>query len=70
MRFEDHDPEQYKEYIKDIKYLVDDFIPHLSSHKTKDVVKIILTTIKNSDCKYLHPSKSTDASDSDDATHP
>ena len=27
---------------------------------------MILTTIKDSDCKYLHPPESTDASDSDE----
>ena len=70
MRSEDHDPERYKDYIKDIKYLVDDFIPQLSSHKPKDVMKMILMTIKDPDCKYLHPTESTDTSDTDEGMPP
>ena len=70
MRSENHDPEKYKDYIRDIKYLVDNFIPQLSGHKLEDVIKMIMTTIKDPDCKHLHPTESTDASDSDDATHP
>ena len=49
-----------------MKFLVDSHIPHLSGHEPKDIAKMIMTTIWDPECKYLHPTESTEASVSDE----
>ena len=66
MRSDNHDRSKYVDYIKDMKFLVDSLVPQLSGCEPKDVVKIIMTMIWDPKCKYLHPSESTEASDSDE----
>ena len=45
---------------------MDNLVPQLSGHKPKDVVKMIMTMIQDPECKFLHPSEGTEASDSDE----
>ena len=65
MRSDDHGHSKYVDYIKDMKFLVDSLVPQLSGHEVKDVAKMIMTMIKDLECKFLCPSKSTEASDSE-----
>ena len=66
MRTEEHHHSKYVDYIKDVKFLVDSHIPQLSGCEPKDVAKMIMTTIQYPECKYLCPTESTEASDSDE----
>ena len=61
-----HDHFQYADYIKDMKFLIDNYVHQLSGCEAKDIVKMIMTTIWDPECKYLCPSESTEASDSDE----
>ena len=45
MRTEDHHHSKYVDYIKDMKFLVDSYIPQLLGCELKDIAKIIMTTI-------------------------
>ena len=66
MRSYNHEHSKYVYYIKDMKFLVDSLVPQLSGHEPKDVTKMIMTMILDPECKYLCPSESTEASDSDE----
>ena len=66
MQSDHHDCSKYANYIKDMKFLVDSYVPQLSGHELKDVVKMIMTMIQDPECKYLHLSESTEACDSDE----
>ena len=62
MRSDDHECSKYHDYIKDMKFLVDSLIPQLAGCEPKDV-KMIMATIQDPECKFLHLSESTEASD-------
>ena len=49
-----------------MKFLLDTHVPQLQGHELKDVVKMIKPMIHDPECKYLHPSESTEASSSDE----
>ena len=66
MRSDSHDHSKYVDYIKDIKFLVDSLVPQLSGCEPKDIVRMIMTMIQDPECKFLSPSESTKASDSDE----
>ena len=66
MRSDDHEHSKYVDYIKDMMFLVDSLIPQLAGCEPKDIVKMIMTTIQDPECKFLHLSESTEASDSDE----
>ena len=66
MKSDNHDKLHYSDYIKDIKFLLDSHVLQLQGQEPKDVVKMILMTVWDHKCKYLHPSESTEASSSDE----
>ena len=49
-----------------MKFLLDSHVPQLQGQEPKDIVKMIKTTVWDPECKYLHPSESTEASSSDE----
>ena len=66
MRSDNHEHSKYADYIKNMKFLVDSLVPQLSGCELKDIVKMIMTMIQDPECKFLCPSESTEASDSDE----
>ena len=66
MKSDDHNESHYWEYIKDMKFLLDSHVPQLQGCELKDVVKMIKPTIHDPECKFLHPTESTEESDSDE----
>ena len=50
---------------KDMKFLMDNLVPQLTGHEVKDVAKMIMTMIKDPECKFLCLSESTETGDSD-----
>ena len=66
MKSYNHDRLHYWDYIKDMKFLLDSHVLQLQGQEPKDVVKMIKTTIQHPECKYLHPSDSTEASSSNE----
>ena len=61
-----YDKLHYWDCIKDMKFLLDAHVLQLQGHESKDVVKMIKLIIHDPECKYLHPSESTEASNSDE----
>ena len=49
-----------------MKFLLDSHVLQLQGQEPKDVVKMIKTMVQDPECKYLHPSESTEASSSDE----
>ena len=49
-----------------MKFLLDSHVPQLQGQEPKDVVKMIKTMVWDPECKYLHPSESTEASSSNE----
>ena len=66
MKSDNHDKWHYSDYIKDMKFLLDSHVLQLQGQEPKDVVKMIKATFWDPECKYLHPSESTEASSSDE----
>ena len=66
MKSDNHDKSHYWDYIKDMKFLLDTHVPQLQGCESKDVVKMIKPMIHDPECKYLHPSESTEASSSNE----
>ena len=66
MKSDNHDKSHYWDYTKDIKFLLDSHVLQLQGQEPKNVVKMIKTTIWDPKCKYLCPSKSTEASSSNE----
>ena len=66
MKSDDHNESHYWEYIKDMKFLLDSHVPQSQGCEPKDVVKMIKPTIHDPECKFLHPTESTEESDSDE----
>ena len=66
MKSDNHDKSHYWDYIKDMKFLLDTHVPQLQGCESKDVVKMSKLMIHDPECKYLHPSESTEASSSDE----
>ena len=66
MKIDNYDKSHYWDYIKDMKFLLDAHVLQLQGCESKDVVKMIKLTIHDPECKYLHPSESTEASSSDE----
>ena len=64
MKSDNHDKSHYSDYIKDMKFLLDSHVLQLQGWEPKDVVKMILMIVQDHECKYLHPSESTEASSS------
>ena len=50
----------------DMKFLLDTYVLQLQGCGSKDVVKIIKLTIHDPECKFLHPSESSEASSSNE----
>ena len=65
VKSDDHDKSDYWDYIKDMKFLLDSHVPQLQGHELKDV-KMIKPMIHDPECKFLHPTESTEESDSDE----
>ena len=65
MKSDNYDKSHYWD-IKDMKFLLDTHVPQLQGHELKDVVKMIKPMIHDPECKYLHPSESTEASSSNE----
>ena len=63
MKGDNHDESHYWDYIKDMKLLLDSHVLQLQGCESKDVVKMIKPMINNPECKFLHPTESTEASD-------
>ena len=63
MKSDNHDKSHYWDYIK---FLLDSHVLQLQGWEPKDVVKMIKTIIQDPECKYLHPSESTEVSSSDE----
>ena len=66
MKGDNHDKSHYWDYIKDMKFLLDSHVPQLQGCESKDVVKMIKPMINDPECKFLHPTESTKASNSDE----
>ena len=66
MKSDDHDKSHYWDYIKDMNFLLDCHILQLQGHESKDVVKMIKPMIHDHGCKFLHPTESTEESDSNE----
>ena len=66
MKSDDHNESHYWEYIKDMKFLLDSHVPQLQGRELKDVVKMIKPMIHDPECKFLHPTESTEESDSNE----
>ena len=66
MKSDNYDKLHYWDYIKGMKFLLDSHVLQLQGGEPKDVVKMIKTTVQDPECKYLHPSESTEASSSDE----
>ena len=66
MKSDDHNESHYWEYIKDMKFLLDSHVPQLQGCELKDVVKMIKPMIHDPECKFLHPTESTEESDSNE----
>ena len=49
-----------------MKFLLDSHVPQLQGCELKDVVKMIKPMIHDPECKSLHPTESTQESDSDE----
>ena len=62
----EHETSAYTDYLKDTKFLLDEHISKLSGHQAKDVVKMILSTVKDPECKFLCPTESTTESSDED----
>ena len=65
MKSDNYDKSHYWDYIKDMKFLLDAHVLQLQGHELKDV-KMIKPMIHDPECKYLHPSESTEASSSNE----
>ena len=65
MKSDDHDKLHFWDYIKDMKFLLDNHVLQLQGHDSKDV-KMIKPMINDPECKFLCPTESTEESDSDD----
>ena len=66
MKSDDHDKLHYWDYIKDMKFILDSHVLQLQGCEPKDVVKMIKPMIHDPECKFLHPTESTEESDSDE----
>ena len=66
MKSDDHDKSHYWDYIKDMKFLLDSHVLQLQGCESKGVVKMIKPMIHDPECKFLHPTKSTEESNSDE----
>ena len=66
MKSDDHDKSHYWDYIKDMKFLLDSHVLQLQGCESKDVVKMIKSTIHDPECKFLYPTESTEESNSDE----
>ena len=66
MKSDDHDKSLYWDYIKDMKFILDSHVPQLQGCEPKDVVKIIKQMIHDPECKFLHPTESTEEGDSNE----
>ena len=66
MKSDDHNESHYWEYIKGMKFLLDNHGLQLQGHELKDVVKMIKPMIHDPECKFVHPTKSTKESDSNE----
>ena len=66
MKSDNYNKSHYWDYIKDMKFLLDAHVLQLQGCELKDVVKMIKLMIHDPECKYLHPSESTEASSSDE----
>ena len=66
MKSDDHNESHYWEYIKDMKFFLDSHVPQLQGSEPKDVVKMIKPMIHDPECKFLHPTESTEESDSNE----
>ena len=49
-----------------MKFFLDSHVPQLKGHEPKDVVKMIKPMIHDPECKFLHPTESTEESDSNE----
>ena len=66
MKIDDHNESHYWEYIKDMKFLLDSHVLQLQGHEPKDVMKMIKPMIHDPEFKFLHPTESTEESDSNE----
>ena len=67
MKSDDHNESHYWKYIKDMKFLLDSHVPQLQECELKDVMKMTKPTIHDPECKFLHPTESTEGSNSDES---
>ena len=66
MQSDGHDQSKYEDFIKDMKFILDTYISDLKDCSTKDVTKMVISTIWDLDCKYLRPKESTTKSSDED----
>ena len=66
MKSDDHDKSHYWDYIKDMKFILDSHVLQLQGCEPKDVVKMIKPMIHDPECKFLHPTESTEESNSNE----
>ena len=66
MKSDNHNESHYWEYIKDMKFILDSHVLQLQGCEQKDVVKMMKPMIHDHECKFLHPTESTEESDSDE----
>ena len=66
MQSDNHEASAFTDYLKDTKFLLDEHISKLSGHQVKDIAKMILSTVKDLECKLLCPTESTTESSDED----
>ena len=63
---DEQNQEHYVRYISEIKALLDPHVIKLSTCESKELLKQVLETVKDPDCKFLRPDESeTESSDED-----
>ena len=66
MQSDEHKLSSYEDFIKDVKYILNDHVANLKDCQGVDVTKQILSMVWDKDCKYLRPKElTTESSDED-----
>ena len=66
MKSDEHNKLVYTNFIKDLNFFLDDHVLDCCDRPLKDVAKIVMQIVKDPECKYLRPTKSTTESSDDD----
>ena len=66
MRSNEHKLSKYQNFLKDVKFILDGHVTDLTECAPSAVMKQILATMRDPNCKYLGPKESTTESSDED----